>query len=72
MGVNDLWGVLEPAGSECSLRDLRGKTLAVDTSIWLYQGQVAGKQLHLRSGMHSSSLFVSDELYRLLGSLYTI
>ena len=61
MGVNDLWGVLEPAETECSLRDLRGKTLAVDTSVWLYQGQllVAGKQLslHLRSGIHYSSSF---------------
>ncbi|KAI0242940.1 Flap endonuclease GEN-like protein [Lamellibrachia satsuma] len=49
MGVNDLWSVLEPAGSECSLTDLHGKTLAVDASVWVYQGQVDGRNLHLRS-----------------------
>eukprot|EP01029_Cantina_marsupialis_P016975 TRINITY_DN380_c0_g1_i3.p1 TRINITY_DN380_c0_g1~~TRINITY_DN380_c0_g1_i3.p1 ORF type:complete len:1056 (-),score=396.08 TRINITY_DN380_c0_g1_i3:1054-4221(-) len=35
MGVQGLWKLLEPAGIDITLADLRGKTVAIDISIWL-------------------------------------
>ncbi|KAF8754259.1 Xeroderma pigmentosum G I-region [Rhizoctonia solani] len=40
MGVKQLWTLLSPAGRPVPyLRDLEGKVLAIDSSIWLYQFQ---------------------------------
>lgn len=37
MGVRGLWKLLEPAAEEVDLESLRGKTIAVDASIWMHQ-----------------------------------
>lgn len=37
MGVRQLWKVLEPAAKPVLLESLRGKVLAIDASIWIYQ-----------------------------------
>ena len=39
MGVKDLWKVLEPVRTPCSLSDLSGKTLAVDLSGWIVESE---------------------------------
>ena len=43
MGVKDLWDVLEPAHKNTPVEHLRGKTLAVDLSVWLHQGMKVAK-----------------------------
>src|SRR5690349_9404604 len=37
MGVKGLWSVLGPVGRRVDIETLRGKTLAIDVSIWLVQ-----------------------------------
>jgi hypothetical protein len=37
MGVKDLWTILEPSAERVNLDALRGKTIAVDASIWMIQ-----------------------------------
>lgn len=37
MGVHGLWTLLQPAGRKIQVESLRGKTLAVDASIWILQ-----------------------------------
>jgi hypothetical protein len=43
MGVNGIWKVLQDRGcsARVDLRSLREKTLAVDLSVWIAQGQVS-------------------------------
>lgn len=37
MGVNGLWGLIEPLARNVAIETLAGKRLAVDASIWMYQ-----------------------------------
>ena len=37
MGVKDLWKILSKAKRKVDVKELRGKTLAVDLSCWTYQ-----------------------------------
>ena len=37
MGVKGLWKLLQPCGRRVSIETIRGKTLAIDASIWLVQ-----------------------------------
>ena len=37
MGVRDLWKILSKAKRKVDIRELRGKTLAVDLSCWICQ-----------------------------------
>uniref|UniRef100_A0A8C8RP05 GEN1 Holliday junction 5' flap endonuclease n=1 Tax=Pelusios castaneus TaxID=367368 RepID=A0A8C8RP05_9SAUR len=39
MGVTNLWQILEPVKQHVSLSSLRGKTLAVDLSLWVCEAQ---------------------------------
>jgi DNA excision repair protein ERCC-5 len=47
MGVQNLWKILDRAGYLIDLRDLEGKRLAIDISIWviriIYSGVAMGK-----------------------------
>ena len=52
MGVRDLWKVLSRAKRKVDIRDLRGKTLAVDLSWWVCEfSSVKGKSLDC--GLHA-------------------
>lgn len=51
MGVRDLWKILSKAKRKVDIRELRGKTLAVDLSCWICQfSSVKGTivQYHVR------------------------
>ncbi|KII85043.1 hypothetical protein PLICRDRAFT_145693 [Plicaturopsis crispa FD-325 SS-3] len=39
MGVKSLWQLLTPVGRPVSLETVEGRTMAIDSSIWLYQFQ---------------------------------
>lgn len=58
MGVNNLWQILEPVRQPISLSSLKGKTLAVDLSLWVCEAQTVKKMIgvvtkpHLRYGIH--------------------
>lgn len=60
MGVTYLWQILEPVRQPVNLSSLRGKTLAVDLSLWVCEAQTVKKMVgvvtkpHLRYGIHIS------------------
>ena len=39
MGVKSLWELLSPVGRPVMLETVEGKTMAIDSSIWIYQFQ---------------------------------
>lgn len=39
MGVKSLWSLLSPVGRPVMLETMEGTTMAIDSSIWLYQFQ---------------------------------
>ncbi|ETW83179.1 hypothetical protein HETIRDRAFT_157263 [Heterobasidion irregulare TC 32-1] len=39
MGVKSLWSLLNPVGRPVLLENMEGKTMAIDSSIWIYQFQ---------------------------------
>lgn len=41
MGVTGLWSLLTPVARPIALETLAGRRLAIDSSIWLYQFQLA-------------------------------
>lgn len=43
MGVTSLWQILEPVKQHVPLRQLKGKTLAVDLSLWVCEAQSVKK-----------------------------
>lgn len=62
MGVTYLWQILEPVRQPVSISSLRGKTLAVDLSLWVCEAQTVKKMVgvvtkpHLRYGIHINYL----------------
>lgn len=58
MGVTHLWQILEPVKQPVNLSSLRGKTLAVDLSLWVCEAQTVKKMVgvvtkpHLRYAIH--------------------
>ncbi|ELT93282.1 hypothetical protein CAPTEDRAFT_209048 [Capitella teleta] len=52
MGVTHLWPLLKPAGQIYSWEDLRGRTLAVDSAIWLMETeQIPCRKPHLKNAL---------------------
>jgi len=39
MGVKSLWSLLTPVGRPVMLENMEGKSMAIDSSIWIYQFQ---------------------------------
>ncbi|XP_054557332.1 flap endonuclease GEN homolog 1 isoform X2 [Talpa occidentalis] len=57
MGVNDLWQILEPVKEPIHLRELGGKTLAVDLSLWVCEAQTVKKMIGTVMKPHLRNLF---------------
>ncbi|KAL3865844.1 hypothetical protein ACJMK2_043193 [Sinanodonta woodiana] len=66
MGVISLWSILDEkdVGQRTNLRDLSGKRLAVDLSIWILELKRANNKLH-----DSANFFLKNLFYRILGFL---
>ncbi|XP_040848793.1 LOW QUALITY PROTEIN: flap endonuclease GEN homolog 1 [Ochotona curzoniae] len=57
MGVNDLWQILEPVKEHVDLKDLAGKTIAVDLSLWVCEAQAVKKMKGTVPKPHLRNLF---------------
>ncbi|KFO22230.1 Flap endonuclease GEN like protein 1 [Fukomys damarensis] len=57
MGVNDLWQILEPVKQHVHLRNLCGKTIAVDLSLWVCEAQSVKKMMGTVVKPHLRNLF---------------
>ncbi|XP_043533238.1 flap endonuclease GEN homolog 1-like isoform X3 [Chiloscyllium plagiosum] len=57
MGVNDLWQILEPVKEYVPLQNLKGKTLAVDMSLWVCEAQTVKGMIGTVVKPHLRNLF---------------
>ncbi|XP_078069220.1 flap endonuclease GEN homolog 1 isoform X2 [Mustelus asterias] len=57
MGVNDLWQILEPVKEYVPLQNLKGKTLAVDMSLWVCEAQTVKGMMGTVTKPHLRNLF---------------
>ncbi|EMP42347.1 Flap endonuclease GEN like protein 1 [Chelonia mydas] len=57
MGVTSLWQILEPVKEHVHLRSLRGKTLAVDLSLWVCEAQTVKRMIGVVTKPHLRNLF---------------
>ncbi|NXT85514.1 GEN endonuclease, partial [Zapornia atra] len=57
MGVTNLWQILEPVRQPVNLSSLRGKTLAVDLSLWVCEAQTVKKMIGVVTKPHLRNLF---------------
>ncbi|NWS72916.1 GEN endonuclease, partial [Crotophaga sulcirostris] len=57
MGVTNLWQILEPVKQPVSLSSLKGKTLAVDLSLWVCEAQTVKKMIGVVTKPHLRNLF---------------
>lgn len=52
MGVTYLWQILEPVRQPVNISSLRGKTLAVDLSLWVCEAQTVKKMVGVVTKPH--------------------
>ncbi|NXQ81514.1 GEN endonuclease, partial [Nyctibius grandis] len=57
MGVTNLWQILEPVRKPINLSSLKGKTLAVDLSLWVCEAQTVKKMIGVVTKPHLRNLF---------------
>ncbi|NXD79045.1 GEN endonuclease, partial [Halcyon senegalensis] len=57
MGVTNLWQILEPVRQPVSLSSLKGKTLAVDLSLWVCEAQTVKRMIGVVTKPHLRNLF---------------
>ncbi|NXE78680.1 GEN endonuclease, partial [Cochlearius cochlearius] len=57
MGVTNLWQILEPVRQPVNLSSLKGKTLAVDLSLWVCEAQSVKKMIGVVTKPHLRNLF---------------
>ncbi|NWV42844.1 GEN endonuclease, partial [Grantiella picta] len=57
MGVTYLWQILEPVRQPVNLSSLKGKTLAVDLSLWVCEAQTVKKMVGVVTKPHLRNLF---------------
>nr|XP_056712701.1 flap endonuclease GEN homolog 1 [Euleptes europaea] len=57
MGVTSLWQILEPVKQHSPLSHLKGKTLAVDLSLWVCEAQTVKKMVGVVTKPHLRNLF---------------
>lgn len=56
MGVNGLWTLLSPVARPIALDTLQGRRLAIDSSIWLYQFQLAMRDRTTGEALHGAHI----------------
>ncbi|XP_061207174.1 flap endonuclease GEN homolog 1 isoform X2 [Neopsephotus bourkii] len=57
MGVTNLWQILEPVRQPISLTSLKGKTLAVDLSLWVCEAQTVKNMIGVVTKPHLRNIF---------------
>ncbi|NXC64865.1 GEN endonuclease, partial [Aleadryas rufinucha] len=67
MGVTCLWQILEPVRQPVNLSSLRGKTLAVDLSLWVCEAQTVKKMVGVVTKPHLRNLFFRFSFFTSLG-----
>ncbi|NWI40932.1 GEN endonuclease, partial [Picathartes gymnocephalus] len=67
MGVTHLWQILEPVRQPVSLSSLRGKTLAVDLSLWVCEAQTVKKMVGVVTKPHLRNLFFRFSFFTSMG-----
>ncbi|NXH89366.1 GEN endonuclease, partial [Edolisoma coerulescens] len=67
MGVNYLWQILEPVRQPVNLGSLRGKTLAVDLSLWVCEAQTVKKMAGVVTKPHLRNLFFRFSFFTSMG-----
>ncbi|NXY58025.1 GEN endonuclease, partial [Callaeas wilsoni] len=67
MGVTYLWQILEPVRQSVNLSNLRGKTLAVDLSLWVCEAQTVKKMVGVVTKPHLRNLFFRVSFFTSMG-----
>ncbi|NXY08682.1 GEN endonuclease, partial [Pteruthius melanotis] len=67
MGVTYLWQILESVRQPVSLSSLRGKTLAVDLSLWVCEAQTVKKMVGVVTKPHLRNLFFRFSFFTSMG-----
>ncbi|NXD26887.1 GEN endonuclease, partial [Spelaeornis formosus] len=67
MGVTYLWQILEPVRQPVSMSSLRGKTLAVDLSLWVCEAQTVKKMIGVVTKPHLRNLFFRFSFFTSMG-----
>ncbi|XP_020639897.3 flap endonuclease GEN homolog 1 [Pogona vitticeps] len=67
MGVTNLWQILEPVKQHVPLSSLRGKTLAVDLSLWVCEAQTVKKMKGVVTKPHLRNLYFRVSSLTLMG-----
>ncbi|NXX79086.1 GEN endonuclease, partial [Urocolius indicus] len=67
MGVTNLWQILEPVRQPVSLSSLKGKTLAVDLSLWVCEAQTVKKMIGVVTKPHLRNLFFRFAFFTSMG-----
>ncbi|XP_065586751.1 flap endonuclease GEN homolog 1 [Cyrtonyx montezumae] len=67
MGVTNLWQILEPVRHSVSLSSLKGKTLAVDLSLWVCEAQTVKKMIGVVTKPHLRNLFFRYSFFTSMG-----
>ncbi|NXC10633.1 GEN endonuclease, partial [Orthonyx spaldingii] len=67
MGVTSLWQILEPVRQPVNLSSLKGKTLAVDLSLWVCEAQTVKKMVGVVTKPHLRNLFFRFSFFTSMG-----
>ncbi|XP_062344444.1 flap endonuclease GEN homolog 1 [Cinclus cinclus] len=67
MGVTYLWQILEPVRQPVSMSSLKGKTLAVDLSLWVCEAQTVRKMVGVVTKPHLRNLFFRFSFFTSMG-----
>ncbi|NXC81378.1 GEN endonuclease, partial [Cercotrichas coryphoeus] len=67
MGVTCLWQILEPVRQPVNMSSLRGKTLAVDLSLWVCEAQTVKKMVGVVTKPHLRNLFFRFSFFTSMG-----
>ncbi|NXP25345.1 GEN endonuclease, partial [Scytalopus superciliaris] len=67
MGVTNLWQILEPVRQPVNLSSLKGKTFAVDLSLWVCEALTVKKMIGVVTKPHLRNLFFRFSFFTSMG-----